>query len=94
MQGFTFFEEYRDESMQASSGNVIAVDLAAGSFVQPGGVCYRAVVPCRGEHDLPNSPVTMSLFNAEYLGMRCRRVSEDDARKIHPRLFEFLEGLA
>ena len=93
MHGYTFFEEYRDEAMLASSGNVIAVDLGAGSFVQPGGVCYRAVVP-RRDHDLPNSPVTVSLFNAEYLGARCRRVSEDRARRIHPRLFEFLEGLA
>ena len=93
MHGYKFFEEYRDETMQASSGNVIAVNLGAGSFVQHGGVCYRAVVP-HPDHDLPNSPVTFRLFNAEYLGARCRRVSEDVARQIHPRLFEFLEALA
>ena len=93
MNGYRFFEEYRDETMQASSGNVIAVNLAAGSFVQHGGVCYRAIIP-ETRPGFPNSPVTMSLFNAEYLGTRCRRVSEADARKIHPKLFEFLEGLA
>lgn len=93
MHGYRFFEEYRDDTMQASSGNVIAVNLGAGSFVQHGGVCYRAVVPAP-ERGVPNSPVTMSLFNAEYLGTRCRHVSEARARKIHPKLFEFLEGLA
>jgi hypothetical protein len=36
----------------------------------------------------------MILFNAEYLGTRCRGVTEARARKIHPKLFEFLEGLA
>jgi hypothetical protein len=93
MNGYKFFEEYRDEAMQASSGNVIAVNLGAGSFVQHGGVCYRAVVPAP-ERGIPNSPVTMILFNAEYLGTRCRGVTEARARKIHPKLFEFLEGLA
>lgn len=93
MKGYSFFEEYRDELMLASSGNVIAVNVDEGSFVLHGGVCYKAIVPSP-ERGVPNSPVTMILFNAEYLGTRCRGVTEDHARKIHPRLFEFLEGLA
>lgn len=93
MKGYKFFKEYRDDAMQASSGNVIAVDLDGGTFVQDGGVCYRAVVPAP-DQTIPNSPVTMILFNAEYLGARCRHVSEAEAREIHPRLFEYLEALA
>jgi hypothetical protein len=67
MKGYKFFEEYRDPGMQASSGNVIAVNLDGGTFVQDGG---------------------------EYLGSRCRHVSEEVAREIHPKLFEYLEALA
>ncbi|HWJ21323.1 MAG TPA: hypothetical protein VNS52_03125 [Gemmatimonadaceae bacterium] len=93
MKGYSFFEEYRDELMLASSGNVIAVNVDEGSFVLHGGVCYKAIVPSP-ERGVPNSPVTMILFNAEYLGSRCRPVTELRAREIHPKLFEYLEGLA
>ena len=93
MRGYNFFEEYRDEAMVASSGNVIAIDIGGGPFVQDGGVCFKAVAPAP-EHQVPNSPVRMILFNAEYLGMRCRPVSEERAREIHPKLFEYLERLA
>ena len=93
MKGYSFFEEYRDELMLASSGNVIEVNVDEGSFVLHGGVCYKAIVPSP-ERGVPNSPVTMILFNAEYLGSRCRPVTELRAREIHPKLFEYLEGLA
>lgn len=93
MTGYRFFEEYRDPACLLRSGNVIAVDYSDTSFVQHGGVCYRAVVP-QPPRASPNSAVGMELFNAEYLGARCRRVSEAQARLIHPRLFEYLERLA
>src|SRR3712207_7803084 len=41
----------------------------------------------------PNSPVIMALFNAEYLGARCKPVDEKHARRVHPALFEYLERL-
>ena len=36
----------------------------------------------------------MALFNAEYLGSRCKLVDETRARDLHPALFEYLERLA
>ena len=93
MDGYHFFEEFRDEAQRESAGNVIAVNMADGSFVQEGGICYRAVCPA-DDHRGPNSPVTMALFNVEYLGARCKQVDERRARDVHPALFEYLERLA
>lgn len=93
MRRFRFFEEYTDDRLESSSGNVIAIDMMGESFVQEGGVCYSAwcAVPDR---PAPNSPVLPRLFNTEYLGARCRRISEAQARRIHPKLFEHLDALA
>jgi hypothetical protein len=90
---YRFFEEYNDGRLESSSGNVIAIDLTGDSFVQEGGVCYGAVVAIPDKAK-PNSPVFKRLFNAEYLGARCRRISEARARLIHPRLFEYLDAMA
>jgi hypothetical protein len=93
MIGYRFFEEYRDDTRRESAGNVIAVNMADGSFIQEGGICYKAVCPA-SDHHRPNSPVTMALFNVEYLGIRCAPVDEQRARNVHPALFEYLERLA
>ena len=92
-QRYRFFEEFRDDGYRASSGNIIAVDVSGGSFVQEGGVCYKAVCSDT-EHYAPNSPVAMVLFRAEYLGERCRPVDEQRARHVHPALIDYLERLA
>ncbi len=93
MSGFRFFEEYTDEARAESTGNVIAVQLGLGSFVQPGRICFQAVC-APAEARIPNSVVTTTYFNVEYLGKNCRRVSEARARFIHPRLFEYLDLLS
>jgi hypothetical protein len=93
MREYRFFEEFSDGRLESSSGNVIAVDLAGDSFVQEGGVCYRALCAIQ-DAARPNSPVLQRYFNAEYLGARCRRITEARARKIHPKLFEYLDSLA
>ncbi|GAC1695793.1 MAG: hypothetical protein NVS9B3_13870 [Gemmatimonadaceae bacterium] len=90
---YRFFEEYTDHARGQSAGNVIAVHFAAGSYIKDGAVVMKAVC-APPEKSTPNSPVVMTFFNAEYLGARCRRVTEDAARMIHPRLFEYLETLA
>lgn len=93
MRGYRFFEEYRDEQRRDSVGSVIAIDVGNGPFVQEGGVCYRAV--CANQDDpVRKGPVHMVLFNAEYLGSHCRRISEHKARELHPEIFTFLESLA
>ena len=40
----------------------------------------------------PNGPVAGSAVAMVYLWESCRRISEDRAREIHPKLFEYLEG--
>jgi hypothetical protein len=92
-RGFHFFEEFSDGRRESSAGNVIAVDIRGASFVQEGGVCYSAFCAFP-DSETPNSPVLERLCNAEYLGARCRRISEARAREIHPRLFERLDTLA
>jgi hypothetical protein len=93
MRGFRFFEEYGDAARGESTGNVIAIPTAEPSFVQPGGICFPVVCASQ-EARLPNSPVRPAYVNVEYLGKRCRRITELRARAIHPRLFEYLDQLA
>jgi hypothetical protein len=94
MQGYRFFEEYTDDRRAQSAGNVIAIHIDGDSFVQEGGICYGAL--CADDESTPvrNAPILARLFNAEYLGTHCRRISEARARVIHPKLFEYLDSLA
>lgn len=82
----------KDEPTPAPAPNVIAVDLEDGSIpwrVQQG----KAVTDCTAAlFDIPDSCVTGSQVSHDYLMKRCRRISEAEARRIHPRLFEYLEG--
>ena len=93
MQPYRFFEEYADRDLQQSAGNVVAIRLEDGLVIKDGRVLVRAV--CAGEHGTrPNSPVTATFFEGEYLGTHCRRITEARARTIHPKLFEYLDTLA
>jgi hypothetical protein len=94
MHGYRFFEEYRDEGRKDSLNSVVAIDVGRGPFVQEGGVCYRAVCTDREKSDVGQRGVRMVLFNAEYLGTHCKRISEQRARELHPEVFSFLESLA
>ena len=94
MRGYRFFEEYHEDT-EVSAGNVIALNVGLGesAFIQPGAICFEAVC-ADGNARSPNSPVKPTYVNVEYLGKRCRRITEARARDIHPRLFEFLDALA
>ncbi len=93
MPGYGFFEEYRTTSLERSAGNVIAVPLPSDFILQEGSICVQAI--CNdGDTIAPNSPVAPALLKGEFLGRNCRPISEDRARSIHPRLFEYLEQLA
>ncbi|HJR40764.1 MAG TPA: hypothetical protein VJ812_01660 [Gemmatimonadaceae bacterium] len=96
MHGYRFFEEYVDESRQQSLQSVIAVQTFEGPWVKEGGVCFPAVCsPSVGSKSAErNSEVTRLMFNVEYLGTHCRRISEAQARSIHPKLFEYLDTMA
>jgi hypothetical protein len=96
MHGYRFFEEYVDESRRESLKSVIAVATFEDPLVKEGGVCFPAVcVPNVGRKSSEQSAAVMRLmFNVEYLGTHCRRISEATARTIHPKLFEYLDNMA
>jgi hypothetical protein len=69
-------------------GNVIAVDLenAEGDLARTGG--YKAwMAVLHGS----SSPVTYGSVSPRYLDNSCVEVSEEEARLIHPKLFEMLD---
>ena len=49
----------------------------------------EAIAPVYGTS---NSPVVQSMPSARYLRTRCVRIDADLAKKLHPKLFEYLEG--
>jgi hypothetical protein len=93
MRGYRFFEELTNTSLGQSAGNVIAIRVGGDSFVQEGGICLSALCAMR-EVGEPSGAVFSRLFNAEYLGTHCRRVSEERARAMQPKLFEYLDTIA
>jgi len=40
----------------------------------------------------PNSPVASTAASTDYLHQKCKRISEAEAREIHPALFERLDA--
>ena len=93
MHGYRFFEEFTNTSQEQSAGNVIAIRVGGDSFVQEGGICLSALCAMRDVGE-PHGAVFARLFNAEYLGTHCRRVSEERARAMQPKLFEYLDTIA
>ena len=67
------------------NGTVIAVFTGVRSLLLNG--CYEAVGAVYFE---PNSPVCGTQVSPAYLQAKCKRVGEDRARAIHPRLFTYL----
>jgi hypothetical protein len=76
--------KYYDEG----NGNVVAVDLELAEADLADTGSYGAWVAVFYE---PNSPVTYGGASPRYLDTNCVEVSEEEARLIHPRLFETLD---
>lgn len=70
-------------------GNVVAVFPKKGRFQRGGELCVQAI---HALHDYADSPAESGSLALDYLRKRCKRVSEDIARVIHPRLFEALNA--
>lgn len=88
MKGVRFYEEYLDKRKTSTSGNVIATneETRKESLLLTGAIeCLASV------HNEPNSPVASSHVSEQYLRSHCKRISEDDARRLHPQLFERLD---
>lgn len=103
MKGYRFYEELTDKNRKAekSKGTVIALILheeTGNPIYVPGSVNTRYGTPSLiaeaicSLFDEPNSSVCSSQVAIEYLWQECRRISEDKARSIHPKLFQYLEA--
>lgn len=96
MKGFTFYLEYLSskERRKATrkelgnhSGNCLAV--YGNSFIP--GDHYVKKECVSSVFDTANSDVCTSSCQLDWLRSNCLRISEQQARKIHPKLFQYLD---
>lgn len=88
MTGIRFYQEFRDNSKRQPGGTVVAVLVLNGGYWSSSTWCYEAIAAL---FDQPNSPVAGTGVARDYLRLRCKRISEAQARTIHPALFERLD---
>jgi hypothetical protein len=96
MKGIRFYLEYPNqteknkatrESLGNHSGNVIAV-LEGTEFITR----FGPVIECLSAvFYQENSPVAAGAVSLDILAERTKRISEDQAREIHPELFKRLD---
>jgi hypothetical protein len=92
MQGFQFYEEFRDETLVVSADHVIAIPETE-PIVREGAVVCNAFRTMKSP-ETGTDMIAGVLLAAEYLGTHCKEVSEERAREIQPQLFEYLDRLA
>ena len=99
MKGWRFYEEYKTKKRKVPTGNVIAVDTTQSEYpifsfgVNGVGCDVRYQRGCISAVTYEsNAPVCSSSVAVDYLQILCKRISEPKARKIHPKLFDYLEG--
>ncbi len=91
MRDMRFYEEFQDRHRTRSRGTVIAVNVATEEITKAyNGKRYRIYEAIASVYDYPNSPVAVSGTSTLYLRAACRRISEANARELHPRLFAYL----
>lgn len=93
MQGYRFYLEHasrKDKRKNNHNGNVIALDIENGYWIDSRKQCMRECVSA--VYFYPNSPVCGSNCSMEYIQDNCKRISESKARDIHPLLFSYLDN--
>ena len=91
MKGIRFYLEYRStyaKRKRQHSGTVFAAFIANGVHPMKGGG-WEGLGAITND---PNSDVCGSAASWEYLRKRTRRISESEARQIHPKLFSRLDN--
>lgn len=96
MKGFRFYEELRNKNRkdEESVGTVVA--LYTGEGIETSEIVSmfrRQPEACVAVFSHPNSAVCWSGVSWEYLRDDCRRISEAEARAIHPALFKELDSI-
>jgi hypothetical protein len=99
MKGYRFYLEYPDSKSKVKatckntgshSGTCVALcDGKEHIYIdQRGNIMQEAFT---GVFDKPDSPVCFSAVSWGYLRSNCKRISEHQAKGIHPALFERIE---
>lgn len=92
MKGYRFYKEYnspQDKRKDKPTGNVFAaLTDAKYTHIRDGALFREGFGAIYFE---PNSPCVFASAQVDWLRDRCKRISEAEARQIHPRLFERIE---
>ena len=100
MKGYIFYLEFPTAKAKRKatrknlvwhSGNCIAVASDRAEQVEQWRVnkCYPAFTAVQ---DIPNNQCCFNQVSPDYLSERCKRISEAQAREIHPNLFYRIEN--
>ena len=95
MKGYIFYLEFPTaqakrkatrKNLTGHSGNCIAVTSNKAEQKEQWRVnkCYPALTAVQ---DIPNNQCCFNPVSPDYLAERCKRISEAQARDIHPNLF-------
>ena len=98
MKNFKFYLEYPDlkskrkatrKNLGNHAGNCVAIIEGTKKFSAfPNDLDNDAIAAIQ---DYKNCPCAFTIVSDGYLNEKCKRISEQQARKIHPELFKYLE---
>ncbi len=92
MKGFQFYLQHESKAAKRRNehdGNVVAVYTDLPAYHSGSAWCRESVA---GVYDERNSPVCGTGVGIEFLRTQCKRISEAQARRIHPLLFSYLDA--
>lgn len=97
MKGYTFHVEYKSNADKRKNrphrGTVVAVERANGAYLSGTGSPQEIMWGVIGSvEDVPDGGVCGCSVSQAYLRTHCRRVTEAEAREIHPTLFKFIDS--
>lgn len=97
MKGYKFYLEFDSRTLKNNttrknlvnhSGNCLAVVNDSKRYDGRNGLLFDAFGAVQ---DIPNNNCCFTSVSTGYLHEKCKRISEKQARKIHPKLFERIE---
>jgi hypothetical protein len=96
MKDFKFYLEYPDNKSKRKatrknlgnhSGNCLAVFNDVRAHILPD---YKNIEAIGAVFYTRNSDCCFTSVGFDYISERCKRISEQQAKKIHPKLFDYL----
>lgn len=94
MKGVRFYEEFDNKRKGESRGNIVAVFPENTWLHRDSTGKLHRMFDCIGAvYFHPNSEVAGSNISKGYLQEFCKRVSEERARQVHPKLFWVLDRI-